>query len=378
MKKLNFAGFTLVSIFLLVISGCSLPGLRISPGNVPAPTSTPLQTNISSPINPTFSLPSLHTTGAQNSMPDFASVIANVRPSVVSINTIVKGTSIFGGSFTQEGAGSGWIIDSSGLIVTNNHVVEGATSISVTLADGRNFSADTVRADSVSDLAVIKINAQNLPSALKVGDSSKLMVGNWVIAIGNSLGEGISATKGIVSALNVSVSTDQGETLYDLIQTDAAINPGNSGGPLVNMNGEVIGINSIKVAQVGVEGMGYAISSKAAIPIINELITNGYVTRPWMGAALYTVDQTAMRQLGLKVDKGVLLTMVVNGGPAYKAGLRQYDVVTSFGGQEVITTDDLVTAIRSSKVGQTVEITYWRGSSQATATLTLGQAPASS
>ena len=132
---------------------------------------------------------------------------------------------------------------------------------------------------------------------LKLEIHPSLQVGDWVIAIGNSLGQGISATKGIVSAMGVSVSADQGETLYDLIQTDAAINPGNSGGPLVNLAGEVIGINSIKVAQVGVEGMGYAISTKVAIPIINELVTNGYVTRPWLGVGLYTVDQTVVRQV---------------------------------------------------------------------------------
>jgi serine protease Do len=375
-KKVRYFGFMVVLIALLAATGCSLPRLNINSSNTPASSTVPAVPP--TPINPAFNPPSFGTDNVSSAVPDFAEIIAGVRPSVVSINTVMEGTNIFGGSFTQEGAGSGWVIDSSGLIVTNNHVVAGATSISVTLEDGRNFSAGTVRADSVSDLAVIKIDAQNLPPALKVGDSSKLMVGNWVIAIGNSLGEGISATKGIVSALNVSVSTDQGETLYDLIQTDAAINPGNSGGPLVNMAGEVIGINSIKVAQVGVEGMGYAISSKVAIPIINELITNGYVARPWMGVALYTVDQTAVRQLKLSVDKGVLLTQVVDGGPAFKAGLRQYDVITRIEGQDVVTRDDLVKAILSYQVGQTVQITYWRGNNQATTMITLGQAPASS
>jgi S1-C subfamily serine protease len=137
-------------------------------------------------------------------MADFVQVIAAVRPSVVAITTTIPTISIFGGTFTQESAGSGWIIDSDGLIVTNNHVVEDADSINVTLEDGRSFLAEMVRTDPVSDLAVLKINARNLPAA-KVGDSSKLQVGEWVIAIGNSLGQGISATKGIVSALGVSV-----------------------------------------------------------------------------------------------------------------------------------------------------------------------------
>ena len=282
---------------------------------------------------------------------------------------------IFGGTYTQEGAGSGWIIDSTGLIVTNNHVVENAQSISVTLEDGRNFSADTVRTDSVADLAVIKINATNLPTALTVGDSSKLKVGNWVVAIGNSLGEGISATIGIVSALGITASAGQGETLYDLIKTDAAINPGNSGGPLVNVAGEVVGINSIKVAQVGVEGTGYAISSNTALPIINSLITNGFVSRPWMGAGLYTVDQTAIRQLGLSVSKGVLVTQVAPGSPAALAGIRQNDVIVNIDGTDVTTVDGLIKILRSDKVGQAVQLTYWRGGNQATASVTLIETP---
>jgi serine protease Do len=245
----------------------------------------------------------------------------------------------------------------------------------VTLEDGRNFSADTVRTDSVTDLAVIKINAPNLP-ALKPGDSSKLRVGEWVVAMGNSLGQGISATKGIVSALGVSVAADQGETLYDLIQTDAAINPGNSGGPLVNMAGEVVGINSIKVAQVGVEGMGYAISSQTAIPIINELVTNGYVTRPWIGvSSIYTVDQTAIRQLQLGVDKGVLLRQIYPGGPADKAGLARYDVITQFNGKEIISVDDLMKEVRNTRIGQSVQVTYWRGTVKKTTSLVLEKTP---
>jgi serine protease Do len=365
--------FALSLVLMLALTACSIPGLTFTVTN-PDQTSTS-QNQTPEPINPTYVAPTISAQTAQSSLPDFVSVIAKVRPSVVAINTTSSAISIFGNTFTQEGAGSGWIIDSSGLIVTNNHVVEGADTISVTMEDGRNFSADTVRTDSVTDLAVIKINAPNLP-ALKPGDSSKLRVGEWVVAIGNSLGQGISATKGIVSALGVSVAADQGETLYDLIQTDAAINPGNSGGPLVNMAGEVVGINSIKVAQVGVEGMGYAISSQTAIPIINELVTNGYVTRPWLGvSSLYTVDQTAIRQLRLGVDKGVLLRQIYPGGPADKAGLVRYDVITLFNGKEITSVDDLMKEVRNTKIGQSVQVTYWRGNAKNTATLVLGKTP---
>ncbi|MBP1707400.1 MAG: serine protease, DegP-HtrA family, partial [Chloroflexi bacterium] len=241
--------------------------------------------------------------------------------------------------------------------------------------DGRNFSADTVRTDPVSDLAVLKINGQSLPPALKVGDSSKLKRGNLVVAIGNSLGQGIGATNGIISAMGVSVEVDQGQTLYDLIQTNAAINPGNSGGPLVNMAGEVVGITSIKVAQVGVEGMGYAISSKVAIPIINELVTNGYVTRPWLGVGLYTVDRTVILRYKLAVDKGVLVTEIVSGAPADVAGIKAGDVITSIDGKDVASQDDLVQIIRSHKVGDSVSVVYWRGNSQNSTSVSLAQAP---
>jgi serine protease Do len=387
----------MVLAVLLIVAGCSLPGLNLlqtptqtsitttpqdyaatptptsSPTLVQTPSPTPIVT--ASPINSSFSIPTGSASAPQVDLPNFASVIKKVRPSVVAINTKVTTQGIFG-DFTQEGAGSGWIIDSSGLVVTNNHVVEGATDVTVTLEDGRFFTAEKISTDSVSDLAVIKITAQDLPPALTVGDSTKLSVGDWVVAIGNSLGQGISATKGIVSALGVSVAADQGETLYDLIQTDAAINPGNSGGPLVDMAGEVIGINSIKVSQVGVEGMGYAISSQGAIPIINSLVKDGFVTRPWLGISLYTVDQTAIYQLNLSVDTGVLLTQVLSGGPAGKAGLRRYDVITIFDGKTVATSEDLVKEILNHQIGQAVQVTYWRGGNQNTANITIGQSPA--
>jgi S1-C subfamily serine protease len=204
-------------------------------------------------------------------LPSIADVVAAVKPSVVAINTEVT-FNIFYHSFTQEGAGSGWIIDEDGIIVTNSHVVAGAETITVTLDDGRTFMVDpnTVASAPLDDLAVIKIDAQNLPTA-NIGNSSSLRVGDWVVTIGNPLGLGISAKEGIVSRLAVSL-TVEGQKLDDLIETSAAINPGNSGGPLVNMKGEVIGITSAKVASIGVEGLGYAISINEAIPIIEELI----------------------------------------------------------------------------------------------------------
>ena len=366
----------LVITTALTLSSCVLPELTISRQPPQTVTTPVMPASPPSPINPSYAAPTIiPATPVSSEFPDLASVIAKVRPSVVAINTKVPTLNIFGGTFTQEGAGSGWILDNSGLIVTNNHVVEGAKSITVTLEDGHNFSADMVRTDPVADLAVLKIKAENLPPALKVGDSSAMRVGDWAIAIGNQLGQGIAASEGIVSAKGVSVSADSGETLYDLIQTTAAINPGNSGGPLVNLGGEVIGINSIKVAQVGVEGMGYAISSQVAIPIINELVNKGYVTRPWLGVGLYTVDETVYLRYRLPVDKGVLITQIFSGGPADKAGMKTGDIIVNIAGRDVASLDELVKEVRNHSVGSTVSIKYWRDQNLNTTTVTLGQSP---
>lgn len=210
-------------------------------------------------------------------LPSIADVVAAVKPSVVTIDTRAT-YQIFYRSFTQEGSGSGWIIDENGTIVTNSHVVEGATSIVVTLDDGRTFTVDpkTVTNDPQSDLAILRIDAGKLPAA-RIGDSSALRVGDWVVALGNPLGLGISAKEGIVSRLGVSLTVES-QALNDLIETSAAINPGNSGGPLVDMRGEVIGITSAKVSSVGVEGLGYAISMNKATPILE-----GFMARAQSG-----------------------------------------------------------------------------------------------
>jgi serine protease Do len=358
-----------IIVFLLVASGCPLPTIVTTP-----PTTTPPVTTAVTPINPGWTPPS--TDGQELALPSIADVVALVKPSVVAINTEFTSYDIFNRPFTQQAAGSGWIIDEDGLIVTNNHVVENADSVTVTLVDGRTFTAETVRTDWLSDLAIVKVNASNLPAA-EVGDSDTLQVGDWVVAIGNSLGMGISATAGIVSANGVSLSVSEGQTQDDLIQTDAAINPGNSGGPLVNMAGEVIGINSIKIAQVGVEGMGYAISSNTARPIIQQLVQKGYVVRPWLGVGLYTVDQYAVMRYGLAVEEGALVTEVVADSPAAETGIQAGDVITRFDSEEITSADDLIQAIHSSEIGQRVEIIFWRGNTQNTTYATLVESPPS-
>jgi serine protease Do len=307
-------------------------------------------------------------------LPDFRPVVTQVMPAVVSITTEIVVSGFFG-DHTEYVAGSGILIDDKGYIATNNHVVEDAQSIYVEFVDGRTFSADMVGTDPLSDLAVIRISADDLPYAYW-GNSSSLSLGEWVLAIGNALGEGIIVTQGIVSRLNVSVNVD-GNTLYGLIQTTAAINPGNSGGPLVNMSGEVIGITSVKIVASGVEGMGFSISSDEAAPIIEDLIRHGHVTYPWLGVALYTVDSSLAASNNLSVDKGALVAEVIAGSPADDAGLQVNDVITRFADKEIGNVADLVRAIRSSEVGDEVEIVFVRGEDTRTASARLIERPTS-
>ena len=374
MKKISIRNLivSLILILSLTLStGCEL----ISGKNTTLPSEQPqTTTNNTTPIDTEWSIPP--TESQAPILPGIADVVAKVKPSVVAINTEVVTFDIFNRPFTQEGAGSGWIISEDGIIITNNHVVEGAESITVTLDDGRTFSADTkkVATDPFTDLAILKIEAQNLPSAT-VGDSGKSKIGDWVVAIGNSLGRGTRATMGIVSQQEVSVPVDQGQTLYGLIETDAAINPGNSGGPLVNMAGEVVGITSAKLVATGVEGVGYAISSNEAMPIIQQLINTGYVVRPWLGVSLYPVDEFVILRYNLTVDKGAFIAYLASGSPADKARLQAEDVIVGFDDEEINMVDDLIQAIRSAKIGQEVEITFWRGKAENTTYATLIESP---
>ena len=371
MKRVNIKYLVISAILILVLSlssGCVQPTTETSP----PPSSPP--TNNTSQIDSDWVSPPIESDAPV--LPSIADVVAKVKPSVVAINIEVITYDVFNRPSTAKGAGSGWIINESGIIVTNNHVVEGAKTITVTLADGRIYLVDTktVATDPLTDLAIFKIDAENLTAA-SVGDSSKLRVGDWLVAIGNSLGERISATNGIVSALDVSLAVDAGQTLYDLIQTNAAINPGNSGGPLVNMAGEVIGITSAKIAEVGVEGMGYAISIDTALPIIEGLVTIGYVIRPWLGVGLYTVSEGLAAYYGFAVNQGALITELSPSSPADKAGLKVNDIIVGFDEKEITNTDDLIQAIRASQIGQMVKIIYWRGDTKSTTYATLIESP---
>jgi serine protease Do len=364
MKKINIKilALSLTLVLALILSaGCFLPSApATTPPETPPTTASPPATQTpTTPINPGWTAPPTESNAPQ--LPDYVAVVAKVKPSVVAIKT-------------DLGAGSGWIIHPDGLIVTNNHVVEGASSVTVTLDDGSTFPSQSVSTDPLTDLAIVKIDAQNLPAA-DIGDSSALKIGEQVAAIGNSLGLGISMKGGWISRLGVSIAVSAGQTLDDLIETDAAINPGNSGGPLVDMAGEVIGITSAKIAMVGVEGMGYAISINTAMPIINQLITNGYVIRSYLGVQLADVNPTMVWWYNLAVDKGAFVTYVEPGSPADEVGIKVEDVIVSLDDEEISTAQGLIKAIHARPIGQEVKIVFWRGNTENTVSATLTQSP---
>ncbi len=364
MKKLGLKPLLLCLVIILslvVSSGCIiLPEEWFTPpSEVEEPIPTTPTAPTPEPIDPYQASP--EPCDDSEPLPDFIAVVEKVKPSVVAIQT-------------EVGAGSGWIIREDGIIVSNNHVVSGAETIAITMDDGRTFTAQEVRTDPLTDLAVVTIDADDLPAA-EIGNCEILKVGQPVAAIGNALGLGIRMTGGWISRLGVSISVSAGQILDNLIETDAAINPGNSGGPLVNMAGEVIGITSVKVSQVGVEGLGYAISMTTAKDVIDQLILKGYVTRTYLGVGLSDVNAMVAFLNNLAVDKGALVTKVAEDSPASEAGLEEGDVIVQFDGEAIASSGDLLKAIHSQEVGDTVEIVYWRGDERDTTEANLIESP---
>jgi putative serine protease PepD len=273
----------------------------------------------------------------------------------------------FGGSQSSQAQGSGFVYDSSGDIITNNHVVTGASSISVTFADGSKYSAKVVGTDPSSDLAVIKVNA---PSSklhpLTLGDSSKLEVGDGVVAIGSPFGLEETVTTGIVSALNRDISSTNNFTISGAIQTDAAINHGNSGGPLLNMAGHVVGINTqIESESGGNEGVGFAVPSSTISQVAAKLVKGEKIVHPYLGVYVQTPTSRS----------GAQIARVRSGSPAASAGLKAGDVVTAFGGQTIASPDDLTAAVAAKQPGDKVSVTYVRNDSTKTTDVMIGTRP---
>lgn len=304
--------------------------------------------------------PSVQTDGVTNF--PVTQIAKATGPAVVGIANFQSRGAFFGGSgATEVGSGSGFIIDAQhGYIVTNNHVIVGAEKIIVSLADGRNLDAKLVGGDERTDLAVVQIADTKDLVATQQGDSSKLQVGEPVVAIGNPGGQEFarSVTTGVVSATN-RILNIPGEASFNLIQTDAAINPGNSGGPLVNYRGQVIGINSAKNREPGFEGMGFAIPITDALPTIKQLIEKGYASHPGLNVQIdprYTAEYASQRGW----PEGAYVSKVTAGGPAEKAGIRAGDVLTKINGIAIKSSLELTHQLLKHKPGDTITVTVYR------------------
>jgi S1-C subfamily serine protease len=304
-----------------------------------------------------------------------------VRPAVVQITNLQQQPGLFvNPGAVPAGVGSGVIYDAQGHILTNEHVISGAQQLQVSLPDKRSFRAQLVGSDPQTDLAVLQIQGDNLPVAT-LGDSNQVQVGDWVVGIGNALAlpGGPTVTQGVVSALGRTVQEPgpqpgvPGPFLFNAIQTDAPINPGNSGGALVNLDGQVIGINTLVAAQA--EGIGFAIAIATARPIADQLVATGRAVHPFLGIQYAPLTPAIAAQLGANVQNGIVVGAVAPGSPAASAGLRPGDVVTTVDGQPLNDESSLAQVLNQHQPGDTVTLSIIRGGQQAQLPVTLGNAP---
>lgn len=312
--------------------------------------------------------------------------VDKVSPAVVAVINLQQ-ANFFDNQYTESGIGSGIIYKKSGdyaYVVTNNHVVEGASKIEVRFDDEKKVNAELLGRDSLYDLAVLKIPAKYVKTVAQFGNSDNLKRGEPVIAIGNPLGFSGSVTEGIVSSKNRmierQVQTSGGQVDYNaqVLQTDAAINPGNSGGALVNLDGDVVGINSLKISDSDVEGIGFAIPINIAIPVIQKLEADGKVERPYIGISFVGLDELPSnyaQQLNIprNLKTGLVVTQVGSGSPAQRAGIKEGDIIVSVNGHQIQDSVDFSTYLYTNlKVGQTVKVTLYRDGNKRTLDLTLG------
>ena len=299
--------------------------------------------------------------------------VEKISPSVVNVSTIRLMHDYFFRTVPVSGIGSGVIIDSSGYILTNNHVIEDAERIQVSLTDGRVLKGRLVAADPSSDIAVVKVEAQDLKAA-ELADSGQLKVGQVVLAVGNPFGlsGGPTVTSGVVSAVNRHIQSERG-ILEGLIQTDAAVNPGNSGGPLVDIRGKVIGVNTAIIPFA--HGIGFAIPMNNARKIAEDIMQYGRVVRPWLGVVGMDVTGGLANYYNLGVDSGVLVTQVATDSPAYEAGLNAGDVITALNGSQITNTAELVKEVRAKQVGSKTSLTVVRRGATYNISLVLIEAP---
>ncbi|MBC8281259.1 MAG: trypsin-like peptidase domain-containing protein [Chloroflexi bacterium] len=298
-------------------------------------------------------------------LPNIADTVEHVRPSVVSIVAQIITQDQFGRRASSFGSGTGVIFDDSGLVLTNNHVIENGIQIIVTLDDGTQVEAEIVGADRLSDLAVLRLPGDDYP-ALPITQNGSLRAGDWVIAIGNALAlpGGPTVTVGVVSALGRAIEASPGITLYELIQTDTSINPGNSGGPLIDLNGNLVGINTAVLrgsSGVSVEGIGFAINMETAQQVADQLVELGHVRWAWMGVFLADLIPEVAAEVGLPIREGVIIRDTVLNGPSHLSGMVPGDILVNIAGHDIATITDLTRLLKQEfKAGQTVEVEIFR------------------
>jgi S1-C subfamily serine protease len=388
-RLLHYGTQWAIVLLLVLMTGCQSAAVASSAApQVALPTSTPVAVSPAtsgSAIAPA-PLPAPNDGFSQR----IKEVTQLIKPAVVQITNEQVQVDQFNQPFTvPAGVGSGVIYDAKGYVLTNNHVIAGADKLLVTLPDGRSFKATLMGADPETDLAVLKIDGTNLPVA-PLGDSSQLQVGDWVIAIGNALAlnGGPTVTAGVASALGRTVqeppdaNTGQpGPYLFDVIQTSAPINPGNSGGPLVNLEGQVVGINTLVAGQaepgVQAQGIGFAIGINSAKPIADQLVSTGQAIHPFIGISYLPLTPAIAAQIGISQQTGMVLADVAAGTPAAQAGLQRYDVITAINGQQLKGDSDLAQIVDQHKPGDTLTLTVVRNSQTLTIKVMLGTRPVS-
>ena len=372
MKGRSTPGTVLLLLIAVAVIGGAL-GSQILPRYLPSSALSQIAPPPAAPAPPSTSAqsPPIQTTPRVIEREESVVIRAvdRVRPSVVNIDTVAQVQTFFG-VFPQEGAGSGVIVSADGYILTNNHVVEGAQQIKVTLLSGKTLPARIIGTDRFSDLAVLKVDTTGLPAAA-LGHSTALRVGQMAIAIGNPFGLGHTVTVGVISALNRNIRVPN-LVIENLVQTDAAINPGNSGGALVDSKGEVIGINTAIVREA--QGIGFAIPIDTARAIMDQLIQQRRVVRPYVGIVWGgDVDANIARQYNLPVDHGVIVREVDPNGPVAAAGIRPEDIIITLDGAPVANWNDFIRALFNKRPGETVRVEVVRNGARRTFSVRLAE-----
>ena len=383
----NWTALTLtIFVLLLATLSCTLPAVTL-----PAPTPT-----LTLPPTPTpIPLPPADPVNALEAQ--IEAVYDQAAPAVVNITSHTVAYDFFMQAIPQEGTGSGFIYDTEGHVVTNYHVIENAESVSVALTSGEVYTATIVGTDPSTDLAVLHIAAESLPAPIPLGDSDQLQVGRFVLAIGSPFRQEGTLTVGVISALGRVIESPDGRFIGEAIQTDAAVNPGNSGGPLLDLSGQVIGVNSQIISPSRASaGIGFAISSNTVRRVVPELIANGRYPHPFLGVSLATFDSEGaqiLREAGMDVpvDEGLLVTEVVPDSPAAEAGIQGSDRIAHVRGIGVFAGGDIIVALddepvadmkdltvyleTETRVGDTVEVTLIRDGQESTVAVTLAERP---